>query len=84
MKFEKLTLRLEEELIVRAKRVARERGTSVSRMVASFFESIEDVQSEDRRHGEITRRLRGSIKPDGGNPQGGEEDYLRHLERKHG
>ena len=28
MKFDKLTLRLEEELIVRAKRVARERGTS--------------------------------------------------------
>lgn len=84
MKFEKLTLRLEEDLIVRAKRVARERDTSVSRMVAGFFESIEDVQSEDRRHGEITRRLRGSIKPNEGGSQNGEEDYLRHLERKHG
>lgn len=35
MKLEKLTLRL-EDLIVRAKRIARERGTSVSRMVAGF------------------------------------------------
>ena len=84
MKFEKLTLRLEEELIVRAKRVARERGTSVSRMVAGYFESIEDRRPEDRRHGEITRRLRGSIKPDGDDTRMDEVDYLRHLERKHG
>ena len=84
MKLEKLTLRLEEDLIVRAKRVARERGTSVSRMVAGFFESIEDTHPKDRLHGEITHRLRGSIKPSEGGPRNGEEDYLRHLERKHG
>lgn len=84
MKLEKLTLRLEEDLILRAKRVARERGTSVSRMVAGFFESIEEVRPEARRHGEITRRLRGSIKPNEGDSQRDEEDYLSHLERKHG
>lgn len=85
MKLEKLTLRLEEELIDRAKRIARERGTSVSRMVAGFFESIEGPRSEDdRRRGELTRRLRGSIRPEGGSPGDAEEDYLRHLERKHG
>lgn len=84
MKLEKLTLRLEEDLIVRAKRVARERGTSVSRMVAGFFESIEEARPEVQRHGEITRRLRGSIKPDRDDSQRDEEDYRRHLERKHG
>lgn len=83
MKTEKLTLRLEEDLIVRAKRVAGERGTSVSRMVAGFFESIENPRSGDGEHGEITRRLRGSIRPkDGASAE--EEDYRRHLERKHG
>ena len=82
MKQEKLTLRL-EELILRAKRVARERGTSVSRVVAGFFASIEEPVPGGRRHGNITRRLRGSIKPKHGT-SAGEEDYRRHLERKHG
>lgn len=36
MKREKLTLRLDRDLIEKAKRVARERDTSVSGMVAGF------------------------------------------------
>lgn len=83
VKHEKLTLRLEEESIARAKRLARERGTSVSRMVASFFESIESTPPESRRHGEITSRLRGSLKPEGDEPPSDEGEYLRYLERKH-
>lgn len=88
MKTEKLTLRLEGELIERAKLVARERGTSVSKMVAGFFESIEDPrvhELQDSELGEITRRLRGSIKPREANGESAdEEDYRRHLERKYG
>jgi hypothetical protein len=90
MKAGKLTLRLEEELIDRAKQAARERKTSVSKMVAGFFESIEDRRSEGRggeghdgEGGEITRRLRGSIRPESGE-SAGEQDYRRYLERKHG
>ncbi len=83
MKQEKLTLRLEEELIARAKRIARERGTSVSRMVAGYFEGIEDPRSGEHGRGEITRRLRGSIKPRDG-ASADEEDYRSHLGRKHG
>lgn len=86
MKTEKLTLRLEGELIDRAKRAARERGTSVSKMVAGFFESIEDPQvldTQDSELGEITRRLRGSIKCTDGQ-SADEQDYRRYLERKHG
>ena len=93
MKTEKLTLRLEGELIERAKLAARERGTSVSKMVAGFFESIEDPRILKRQDsellGEITRRLRGSIKPSEADGQAepgslAEEDYRRHLERKYG
>ena len=85
MKTEKLTLRLEGELIDRAKRTAREQGTSVSKMVAGFFESIEEpgVRREDNELGEITRRLRGSIKHRDGQSVD-DEDYRRYLERKHG
>lgn len=85
MKHEKLTLRLEGALIEKAKRFAREHDTSVSRMVAGFFENLERPQAtHDRRHGQITSRLRGSLKPEEGRPQSDREDYLRHLEEKHG
>ena len=92
MKTGKLTLRLEEELIDRAKQAAKERGTSVSKMVAGYFESIENPRVESRGRdsglGEITRRLRGSIKPKDRKPRHGEsedeEDYKRYLERKYG
>lgn len=94
VKTEKLTLRLEGELIERAKRTAEERGTSVSRMVAGFFESIEDPRATEEGSGlgEITRRLRGSVSPikrtDGQDERDGrsadEQDYRRYLERKYG
>lgn len=85
MRTGKLTLRLEEELIDQAKRVARERGTSVSKMVAGFFESIEDPKTtgEDGELGEITRRLRGSIKPRDGQTAD-EKGYRHYLDRKYG
>ncbi len=84
MKHEKLTLRLEGALIEKAKRFARDHDTSVSRMVAGFFENLERPRLTDRRHGRITSRLRGSLKPEEGRPQSDREDYLRYLEEKHG
>ncbi len=84
MKHEKLTLRMDEALIEKAKRVARERGTSVSGMVAGFFEGLEGERVAAREYGPITRRLHGSLKPVGGRLPSEEEDYLRHIEEKHG
>ena len=84
MKSEKLTLRMEGALIGKAKRIAKERGTSVSGMVAGFFDSLDRARSMDRRHGAITTRLRGSLKPGEGDPGSDREDYLRYLEEKHG
>lgn len=84
MKHEKLTLRMEGALIEKAKRLAKERDTSVSRMVASFFDSLERTRSTNRRHGPITSRLRGSLKPEEVRSQSDREDYLRYLEEKHG
>jgi hypothetical protein len=84
VKQEKLTLRLEGELIDKAKRFARDHDTSVSKLVAGFFENLEEPERTDQRYGPITRRLRGSLRPEGGKPRFDEEDYLRHLEEKHG
>lgn len=81
---ERLTLRMEGDLIEKAKRVAKERDTSVSRMVAGFFEGLESGRSGRRGCGPVTNRLRGSLKPKEGVPSSDEEDYRRHLEEKHG
>lgn len=83
MGHEKLTLRLERELIEKAKRAARDRDTSVSRMVAGFFETLEKPLPVVRKRGQVTERLRGSLKPERGGPQGDEKDYLRYLNEKH-
>lgn len=86
MKSAKLTLRMEEALIEKAKRVAKERGTSVSGMVAGFFDGLERARpATGQRHGPITSRLRGSLKPKEGKSLSADEtDYLRHPEEKHG
>jgi Family of unknown function (DUF6364) len=61
MTSEKVTLRMEGALIEKAKRVAKERDTSVSRMVAGFFDSLKRTRPTNRRHGQITSRLPGSV-----------------------
>jgi hypothetical protein len=42
----KLTLRLEDSLIRQAKRYAKKRGTSVSKLVADYFAVIGEQNSE--------------------------------------
>lgn len=83
MDSEKLTLRMDKDLIEKAKRFATEHDTSVSRMVAGFFDNLEGASSTGR-HGPLTSRLRGSLKPKEGEREHNEEDYRRHLEHKHG
>ena len=83
----KLTLRLESDLIERAKRYAKQRGTSVSQMVADYFQALtaEEKAAVDTDENwkqslpPITRSLVGSLA--GSNFD--EEDYYRHLEEKH-
>lgn len=75
----KLTLRLEQELIERAKEIARRRGKSVSRMVADYFRTLESVETDDRELAPLTRSLRGILRE----AHVDEEDYRRHLEEKH-
>jgi hypothetical protein len=76
----KLTLRLEEELIRKAKRFSKKTGKSVSRIVADYFEKLEAPSSEEGEA--ITPKvaaLRGILK----RTDVGEEDYYRYLEEKH-
>ncbi len=76
----KLTLRLEDELIRKAKKYSKKTGKSVSMIVADYFEKL-DVSSPEEIEG-ITPKvatLRGILKRTGAE----EEEYYRHLEEKH-
>jgi hypothetical protein len=74
----KLTLRLDDQLITRAKRHSSKSGKSLSKLVGDFFSLIDS----DEIGTEITprvRSLRGSLAGSGLD----ERDYRRHLEEKH-
>lgn len=76
----KLTLRLDDRLIEKAKRFSRRSGKSVSQLVADYFALIEG--DEPIAGTELTPRVRAMI----GSLKGAsvtEQDYRRHLEHKY-
>jgi antitoxin component of RelBE/YafQ-DinJ toxin-antitoxin module len=75
----KLTLRLDDRLIERAKQYADRSGKSVSQLVADYFALIEGEQPMPGV--ELTPRVRAMV----GSLRGAtvtEEDYRRHLVEK--
>lgn len=62
----KLTLRLSQEVIQKAKHIALNRGTSVSKMVEEYFEllnaSNQDSDEQQESLGERTKFLKGMLK----------------------
>jgi len=58
----KLTLNAEKDVIEKAKRIANERGTSVSAMFSQFVTGMGSSRRRDRKPAPITRRLRGLAK----------------------
>ncbi|HYU31887.1 MAG TPA: DUF6364 family protein [Thermoanaerobaculia bacterium] len=76
----KLTLRIDDELIDRAKSYARRSGKSVSQLVADYLEMLpEPGQHKPRPLTPIVESLRGVLAGSGLD----EEDYRRHLKEKH-
>ena len=76
----KLTLRLDDELINRAKSHAKKRGKSVSQIVAGYFSLLN--QKPERETSEFTpivRSLKGSLK----GAKVAKKDYHKYLEEKH-
>ncbi len=59
----KLTLRLDDKLIKRAKKLAKKRGKSVSQLVADYFFVLEeDVKNKDIELTPIVQSLKGILK----------------------
>ncbi|MEN6369849.1 MAG: DUF6364 family protein [Thermotogota bacterium] len=80
----KLTLRLDEDLIRRAKRFSGTSGKSLSKLVADYFALIETTRdAEDGTLPPKVRSLLGALAPLPGTSAVNERDYRRHLEEKH-
>jgi hypothetical protein len=76
----KLTLRLDDALINRAKSYARKSGKSVSQIVAGYFSLLDDEpEKEALEYTPIVRSLKGSLK----DAKVGKKDYHEYLEEKH-
>ena len=83
----KLTLRLEDVLVEKAKAWAKERHISLSQAVAEFFSQLPEKRGKRGlpHLSPWTRRLVGAAAGKGAAPTDKEvrRDYLDHLEAKH-
>jgi hypothetical protein len=75
----KLTLRMDEEQIRRAKAEASRRGKSVSQMVGEFVDGLGSRTREEQGLPPITASLVGVLK----DQRLSEADYKKHLREKH-
>jgi hypothetical protein len=75
----KLTLRMDEKLIERAKAHSKATGKSLSQLVADYLAMLQDRPAEEVRLRPIVRSLRGLLR----GASLDEEDYRRHLEDKY-
>ena len=79
----KLTLRLDEELVRRAKAYAKREGKSLSQIVSDYFSLLKQPSGktrEDEPVAPLTQSLHGILR----GAKVGEEDYRRHLDEKYG
>ncbi len=74
----KLTLRMDEEVVRQAKKLASRRGKSVSRMFSEFVSFLGEKPTR-RDLPPVTESLRGILKE---NPVSG-DDYKKHLREKY-
>jgi len=73
----KLTLSVDERVVSRAKRYARQRGVSISKMVETYLAAVAGPASPVAPELPILRSLRGSLK------KADLDEYRRHLAIKY-
>ena len=73
----KLTLSVDERVVSRAKRYARQRGVSISKMVETYLAAVAGPASPALPEPPILRSLRGSLK------KADLDEYRRHLAIKY-
>jgi hypothetical protein len=75
----KLTLRMDEKVVRKAKIAAKQRGKSVSRMVAEFIEALSSQPISKKSLPPTTASLIGILK----GQDISEDDYKAHLREKY-
>jgi hypothetical protein len=73
----KLTIRIDRSTLERAKRYARQHGTSLTRLVTSHLERL-GADGGAAGDAPVTRRLTGSLPA-----EASLQDYRDHLERRY-
>ena len=73
----KLTLSVDARVVSRAKRYAKEKGTSVSALVEAYLANVAASPSEPATNLPVLRSARGLLK------KADLRDYGRHLARKY-
>jgi Family of unknown function (DUF6364) len=73
----KLTLSVDGAVVNRAKRYAKQQGTSVSKMVETYLSSVAEGGGPVRKDTPILKSLRGILQ------KADVKDYKRYLENKY-
>jgi hypothetical protein len=72
----KLTLSVDDRVVHRAKRYAKQRGVSVSKMVEAYLDAVSEP-AQPSETAPILKSLRGVLK------RGSVDDYRKHLLKKY-
>ena len=78
----KLTLRLDSKVISKAKKTARRRGVSVSRMVEDYFKSVARQQEAQSKESPVLSEISGVLS-NKRTPDGLIAVYKNHLVEKY-
>lgn len=73
----KLTLSVDNAVVARAKRYAKTRGTSISKMVEAYLSAVAEPPARPQADTPILRSVRGILK------KADVKDYRRYLENKY-
>ena len=76
----KLTLRIEDELVTKAKKIARQRGKSLSRLVSEYFSFI--TSGNETAHLDLPPHVK-SIYGSLSDSQIDESDYKEYIREKY-
>ncbi len=81
----KLTLYIDDTLITKIKKYARQNGTSVSKMVTNYFMSLSKPYpiDNDEEMSPVVREMMGLIPDTGATDREIRESYHKHVGEKH-
>ncbi len=78
----KLTLRLNKEVVEKAKKYAQQNKTSLSRMVENFFKQIQKTEKSEYDTSQNIRSLKGILK-DNRSDEDIKREYYENRVKKH-